>query len=33
MPAFKNLFKIVVAELGDDATASGAAAWVAELAS
>lgn len=33
MPAFKDLFKIVVAELGDDATASGAAAWVAELAS
>jgi glucokinase len=27
MPAFENTFKVVVAGLGDDATALGAAAW------
>ena len=27
LPSFRNTFKIVSAQLGDDATASGAAAW------
>ena len=27
MPSFKNTFKIFAAELGDEATAMGAAAW------
>ena len=30
MRPFRNSFKVVIAELGDDATAVGAAAWVAE---
>ena len=32
MPAFENSFQVVVAELGDDATATGAAAWAEENA-
>ena len=31
MPAFKDTFSLVVAKLGDDATASGAAAWAEEV--
>ncbi len=31
MPSFENIFKIVTAELGDDATALGAAAWARKV--
>jgi len=31
MPSFENIYKIVVAELGDDATALGAAAWARKV--
>lgn len=30
MPAFKNTFRVVIAGLGDDATATGSAAWAME---
>ncbi|MBN1980500.1 MAG: ROK family protein [Chitinivibrionales bacterium] len=30
MPEFKNIFRIMIAKLGDDATATGAAAWAVE---
>jgi hypothetical protein len=29
LPSFRNIFQIVVAELGDSATVKGAAAWAA----
>jgi hypothetical protein len=31
MPPFKDTFKVVIAELGDDATITGAAAWAKAL--
>jgi glucokinase len=32
LPSFVDSFEVVAAELGDDSTAMGAAAWVRELA-